>query len=114
MVRKVDLGGEGETNLHMRDGTSLTQSIRLLHLRPKPLIHRKNQFLTQRRRTARKHLQTTQIVLLNDRRFSEVQDDRGRYVGVGDLVLLDDGAEFMEVEGGHDDASQAGEGGEVD
>jgi hypothetical protein len=43
-----------------------------------------------------------------------VQDDRGRYVGVGDLVLLDDGAEFMEVEGGHDDASQAGKGGEVD
>ena len=105
MVRKVDLGGVKKTNLHMRDGTSLTQSIRLLHLRPKPLIHRKNQLLTQRRRTARKHLQTTQIVLLNDRRFSEVQDDGGRDVGVGDLVLLDDGAEFMEVEGRHDDAS---------
>lgn len=43
-----------------------------------------------------------------------MQDDRRCDVGVSDLVLLDDGAEFVEVEGGHDDAGEAGEGREVD
>jgi hypothetical protein len=106
--------GGGKTNLHMCNRTTLAQPIRLLNLRPKPLMHRKNQLLTQRRRTTRDHLQRTEIVLLYHGGFSEMEDDRGSDVGVGYLVLLNDGAEFVEVEGGHDDAGEAGEGREVD
>jgi hypothetical protein len=98
----------------MRHGTTLTQTICLLDLRPKSLIDREDQLLAQWRRARSNHLQTGEIVLLYHRGFSEMQDERGSDVGVSDLVVLDDGAEFVEVEGGHDDACEASESWKVD
>jgi len=91
----------------MRNGTRLTESIRLLHLRPQSLIHRENKLLAQRRRARSDHFQRREIELLHHGRFREVQYDRRCDVGVRDLVVLDDGAEFGEIEGGHDDRGES-------
>jgi hypothetical protein len=42
-----------------------------------------------------------------------VKNDWWCDVGVGDFVVLNDGAERLEVEGGHDDRSEARKCGEV-
>lgn len=98
----------------MRSGTRLTQSIRLLNLRPKPLLNRINELFGERRCSGRNHPQTREIIVINKRGFGEVEDDGRSDVCIRNPVVLYNLAEEFEVEGGHHNCGDAGVGWKVD
>ena len=84
-------------------GACLAEAVALLDGHLQPSIHSIHEFFSQRGGARVEHAQGAEVVFVHDRVFPQKQDDGWHDVGEGDLLVLDNGAELLEVEFGHDD-----------
>lgn len=98
----------------MRRGARLAEAVTLLDAELEARPDGVGQLPAAGRSAAVEPLERLEVVLVDQGALAQGEDDRGRDVGDGDAVALDEGACLFEVPPGHDDALCARQEGDIE